>query len=60
LTGSQNQKEISKKYAVSLIYLRTIVVIKAGALTKLPYDLIGNEKFLCSKCDDAIRARKQK
>lgn len=38
---------------LSLIYLRTVIVSRAGALTQPPYHLIGKEDFPGSKYDDA-------
>jgi hypothetical protein len=36
-----------------LVYLRTVIIGRSGALTQPPYHLIGNEDFPGSKYDDA-------
>ena len=46
-------------FAVSLVYLRVVVVARSGALTKPPYHLIGNEDFPGSKYDDATEAKEK-
>jgi hypothetical protein len=44
-------------FALSLVYLRTVIVARSGALTQPPYHLIGNEDFPGSKYDDAAGAK---
>jgi len=46
-------------FALSLVYLRTVIVTRAGALTSPPYHLIGNEDFPGSKYDDATGAKEE-
>jgi len=46
-------------FALALVYLRTVIVPRAGALTKPPYHLIGNEDFPGSKYDDATGGKEQ-
>jgi len=46
-------------FALSLVYLRTVIVTRAGALTQPPYHLIGHEDFPGSKYDDATGAKEQ-
>lgn len=46
-------------FALSLVYLRTVIVTNAGALTQPPYHLIGKEDFPGSKYDDATGAKEQ-
>jgi hypothetical protein len=36
-------------FILSFIYLKTVIITKAGALSKPPYDVIGNEDFPGSK-----------
>ena len=36
-------------FILSFIYLKTVIITRAGALTKPPYDVIGNEDFPGSK-----------
>jgi len=40
-------------FALSLVYLRVVIVPRAGGLTQPPYHLIGHEDFPGSKYDDA-------
>jgi len=44
-------------FALSLVYLRTVIVPRSGALTQPPYHLIGKEDFPGSKYDDATGAQ---
>jgi len=46
-------------FALSLVYLRTVIMTRAGALNQPPYHLIGNEDFPGSKYDDAAGAKEQ-
>jgi len=40
-------------FVLSLVYLRTVITPRSGALTQPPYHLIGKEDFPGSKYDDA-------
>lgn len=40
-------------FVLALVYLRAVIVTRAGALTQPPYHLIGKEDFPGSKYDDA-------
>jgi len=44
-------------FVLALVYLRTVIVARSGALTQPPYHLIGNEDFPGSKYDDAAGAK---
>jgi hypothetical protein len=46
-------------FALSLVYLRTVIMTRAGALNQPPYHLIGNEDFPGSKYDDAAGAKEE-
>ncbi len=46
-------------FAVSFIYLRTVVVTRADALTQPPYHPIWNGDFLGSKYDDTTGTKEE-
>lgn len=46
-------------FILSMVYMRTVIVTRAGALTAPPYHLIGKEEFPGSKYDDAAGAKEK-
>jgi hypothetical protein len=45
-------------FALSLVYLRTVIIARSGALTKPPYHLVGNDAFPGSKYTDTTEVKR--
>ncbi|CAF0965257.1 unnamed protein product [Adineta ricciae] len=44
-------------FVLSIIYLRTVIITRSGALTSPPYHLVGDEDFPGSKYDDTTELK---